>query len=498
MKQLVYDIKEMSDSKEIYGHRPSPIFAVFIYTILGLLVAALLYCGFGKIEMVATASGVIRPNEEVGTVSSLRGGQVTQVDYYDGQVVQKNDVLLMVDTTDLQLQLEGLQASQQDLTQKISMVNKFVEGIKAEKNPFSADASSEEYSYYIQFENYLLQIKNTQQTFDYDVNKTTSNINALNRQIEGIQLQIAGWKSYKASIEQGKNLAADYPEHEKMYLLYVANMDTLQSEYEAQKEQIEKSGTEEEKEKLLSDLDSSYKTTKEQERYKTIIQIDSTIQSLQAEISTAQANLKQNQIAKAFYDENTEQDGTPLSVSAGAIEQTAAMLNQRESAQAQLKEIETKIQQTEEQIAQGAIKAQCDGTVCVVQTLVTGNVISSGTVIATILPKNENVYKVQLYVNNADIANVQVGDMVKFNIAALPSNQYGTVNGTINKVSTDTVVQEGQYSGYYLIECTIENDTLYDKDGNTGTISVGMQLEAKIITQEKTILRYLLEKINIF
>ena len=133
MKQLVYDIKEMSDSKEIYGHRPSPIFAVFIYTILGLLVAALLYCGFGKIEMVATASGVIRPNEEVGTVSSLRGGQVTQVDYYDGQVVQKNDVLLMVDTTDLQLQLEGLQASQQDLTQKISMVNKFVEGIKAEK-----------------------------------------------------------------------------------------------------------------------------------------------------------------------------------------------------------------------------------------------------------------------------------------------------------------------------------------------------------------------------
>lgn len=497
MKQLVYDIKEMSDSKEIYGHRPSPIVAVFIYAILGLLAAALMYCGFGKIEMVATASGVIRPNEEVGTVSSLRGGHVTQVNYYDGQVVQKNDVLLTVDTTDLQLQLESLQESQQDLTQQISMINKFIEGIKAKENPFSAEVSGEEYSYYIQFESYLLQTKNAQQTFDYDVNKTISNIDALNSQIEGLQLQIAGWKSYKVSIEQGKNLAADYPEYEKMYLLYVANMDALQSEYESQKEQIEKSGAEEEKEELLSDLYNSYKASKEQERYKTIIQIDSAIQSLQAEISTAQANLKQNQIAKAFYDENTAQDGTPLSVSAGAIEQTATMLNQRESVQAQLNEIETQIQQTKDQIAQGSIKAQCDGTVCAVQTLVTGDVISSGTVIATILPKNENVYKVQLYVNNADIANVQVGDMVKFNIAALPSNQYGTVNGTVTKVATDTMVQDGQYSGYYLVECMLERNTLSNQDGNTGTISTGMQVEGKIITQEKTILRYLLEKINI-
>lgn len=55
-----------------------------------------------------------------------------------------------------------------------------------------------------------------------------------------------------------------------------------------------------------------------------------------------------------------------------------------------------------------------------------------------------------------------------------------------------------QNSGYYLVEGSIPKKQLTDRDGNSGTVSVGMQLEAKIITQKKTIIRYLLEKINLF
>ena len=497
MKQLVFDINEMSDSKEIYGQRPNPIFAVFIYAVVGLLAAALLFCCVGKIEIVATSSGVIRPNENVSTVSNLRGGQVTQINFFDGQLVQKGDVLFTVNTAELEIQLDGLRTTREKLTQQGALVNKFIEGIQNAKNPFSADISSPEYSYYIQFENYLLQMKNTQQAFNYDMDKTEESIAVFNRQIKELQAQVAGWKSYKASVEQGKNLAGAYPAYENMYLLYAASMDVLQRDYEAQKKQIEVSSSED-KEKLLADLANAYKTTESQEYYKTIIQIDSTIATMQSEISAAQASLKQNQMAKAYYEENTAQDGTPLQISAATIEQTATLLSQKESIQAQLEEIETQILQAEEQITQGSVRAQCDGTVCVVQTLVPGDIVSSGTVVATIIPRHEDIFKVQLYVNNADIANIQVGDTVRCNVAALPSSQYGTVNGTVTKISTDTLIQDGQYSGYYLVECAISSGTLYDSDGNAGSISSGMQVEAKIVTQRKTILRYLLEKIDVF
>ena len=71
-------------------------------------------------------------------------------------------------------------------------------------------------------------------------------------------------------------------------------------------------------------------------------------------------------------------------------------------------------------------------------------------------------------------------------------------NGKVTSISADTLVQDGQFSGYYLVECSIANTVLTDKDGNSGSVVIGMQTEAKIVTQKKIIIRYLLEKIDLF
>ena len=71
-------------------------------------------------------------------------------------------------------------------------------------------------------------------------------------------------------------------------------------------------------------------------------------------------------------------------------------------------------------------------------------------------------------------------------------------NGKVTSISADTLVQDGQFSGYYLVECSIANTVLTDKDGNSGSVVIGMQVEAKIVTQKKIIIRYLLEKIDLF
>lgn len=498
MKQLVFDMNEMSDSKEIYGQRPNPVIPIFIYTIVGLLIVAVLYCCIGKIEMVATSSGMIRPNEDVGTVSSLQSGVVKEVNYYNGQLVCAGDVLLTVDTTQLELQLDSLNDTAQDYKHQIQMIGKFLGGIETGENPFLSDADGEEFPYYIQFRDYLLQLKNTQNNLTYDAQQTQASIETLTHQIEVLETQLAGWKSYKTSIAHGKNFCQSYPEYENMYRLYVASLETLKSDYESQKKQIEASIPEDQQKEKLVELKASYETAKEQEYYQAVIQIDTTIQSVEAEISSTKASLKQYESAKEQYEKNLDESGEALSVSITQVEQIASLLNQRQTIQAQLEEVEAQVMQAEEQIRQGLVTAQCDGTISSVQTLVAGDVVSSGTTIATIIPQNENAHKVQLYVSNADIANIKVGDTVKYNIAALPSSRYGMVGGTVTNISADTVMQDGQYSGYYLVECTIDQTEVMDDDGNIGAISTGMQVEGKIITCEKTILRYLLEKLDIF
>lgn len=749
MKKEILDIKEMSDSKEVYGQRPNPFISGFIYTLVSLFVVAVIYTCIGKIEIVATTSGIVRPNEDIGTVSSLTSGKVTEVNFSDGQIVEQGDTLFSVDTSEAQITLDSLMQSQNEAKEEAAMLQKFLDGIEAEKNPFSSDTNSKEYPYYIQYQKFALSLKDTELTSEYDGERTIANIQALQRQISTFNTQLSGLSQYKSSVEKGENLLAPYPNYESQYLLYRSKLYTLKSDYETQKRKIEldtssesnnyhityyqdqisryknliasinagtsqfptgdtssikllyddyvynlneyersydraketydfyrnggnagnssspllnynqtmlegynfykqsvtsgedkfnssrdsffyhnlyldyktewdvldtaakdaerayndllgnPAATEAEisealskkdstfserdtyktttlatinntilqieatiaeseitigtptigynletaklnmdsakaaidtyknqklgeysqalaeletqlddlkltgastqsKEELLSDLETTYTQSVDQQYHTTVTQIDNSIQSLQSELSSAQSNLRLNQIANSLYQKNRDENGNPVAISTASVEQISTLLNGYDTAIAQADELEYQIQQTKEQIEQGCISAGQAGILNVSSPLVNGDVITAGTQVATIIPLNESEFRVQLYVNNADIANIEEGDTIKYNIAALPSNQYGTINGVVTKIAKDTLVQDGQYSGYFVVEGTIDNADLLDKDGNMAEISIGMQLEAKIVTQEKTIMRYLLEKINLW
>ena len=718
MKNTIINMQEMSDSKEVYGQRPNPFIAIFIYCLVGLLAAALIYSCFGKMEIVAKASGIIRPNENVSTVSGLLSGRVVGANYSDGQYVEAGDVLLSIDVSDKKISLNALERSKAEQESRTRMLEKFLTGIENNENPFSDAPSGKEYPYYIQFRDYALSLKNTKETFDCDADKAAANIQSINSQIGELSQKLAGLNSYKRSIQQGKNLASAYPEYERLYLLYVSSIEALDDEYQAQHDSISSdttqsyndfqleqyqnqitqyqylvqsiqqgqsvfpaydSGTckqlfdeylatlaqyEQEyenakktydlyvgegeissaaedilaydrtklegynyyqqsvemgsdmfdsgkdsvfyrslyadyaskydalnledpaqaeafrtqvlteisneimqitatiaekeisyglssadfnaetakqkmdaakasvdayktktlaqyqqalgecenklaelqitssstpsKDQQYSTLDTSHNNTKEQKRLQTLTQIDASIEAAESELRSAQSNLRLYQAASRIYNANIDDSGTPVIVSLATIEQISSILSQEEALAEQIDDLDTQINQVKEQISQGTIAAEQSGIVSVNAVLVEGDTIASGAVIATIIPANESEYKVNLYVNNSDIANIEIGDKVRYNLPALPSNQYGLVEGEITKISSDTLVQDGQYSGYYLVECSIANTTLTDKDGNSGSVAIGMQVEAKIVTQKKTIIRYLLEKINLF
>ncbi len=238
--------------------------------------------------------------------------------------------------------------------------------------------------------------------------------------------------------------------------------------------------------------------SKDQQFYSTITQIDSNLQSLENELVSINANIKLNQITSTFYKNNKGNDGRTINVSVAYVEQVSNILSNKESLENEIKNLNFELSKLEEQIDQGKITADYTGILNANTQLVKGDILSAGSVVGTIIPQNQSEFKTQLYVSNADIAGIEVGDTIRYNIAALPSNQYGNVTGVVTSISKDAIMQNDGLTEYFLVEGSIKNEELIDKDGNMASISIGMQVEGKIVTQEKKIMRYLLEKIDLF
>jgi HlyD family secretion protein len=124
--------------------------------------------------------------------------------------------------------------------------------------------------------------------------------------------------------------------------------------------------------------------------------------------------------------------------------------------------------------------------------------MSPGKEVATIIPENGESFKIQMYVPNKDISNIDVGDQVKYRFDALPYKEYGVLEGKIKSISVDASYNEAQGTSYYLVESTVVNKPMVSYKGTQATIKVGMSLEAQVITESKSILHYLLEKIDLW
>ena len=628
MKKVIQNLSEMSDSKEVYASRPNPFVAGFIYCIVLLVIAAVCYSFFGKIEVSARCTGIIRPNEEVSTVSGMIDGRVESMEHVDGDFVKKGDVILRIDTSQGKITLDDLRESKQRYEQEYRLTKKFLTGIQSGKNPFSSNRQSEEYPYYIKYRDFVLGLKSTKENVKYDEQKATATIESLTKQRETTKENINALNAYRKSVKENTNYMADYPQYESRYLSYRATMEKLDEDYKTQRKQIE-AGTSEEssrqlvsyyseqtglysklirsvknekslftsgetlgtalytdfennlaeyrrsfetakqtydyysgvmgesdgekdeaeynlalaktkmdsaeaaietfkdktiseyeailddleaklsdaevshkgvrsKKELLEELSDGYEQSKKQQQYDALSQIDSSLEAAKIELQGLQADLTLNRITRNLYKNSKDEDGKPISVSSASVKQIDMLLDEADALEDQIKDVKYQIKTAKQQIKQGTILAARDGILTMPEELVNGDLLAAGDVVGTILPANESQLRVQLYVDNADIANIKPGDRIKYSVAALPSNRYGIVEGEVTTVSNDALSGNEGFAGYYLVEGSIGKDTLTDRNGNAASIEVGMQVTAKIVTQEKRILYYLLEKIDLF
>lgn len=154
------------------------------------------------------------------------------------------------------------------------------------------------------------------------------------------------------------------------------------------------------------------------------------------------------------------------------------------------------------------LKAPQAGHVKDLATHTPGTVVSPGTILMTLVPKDE-VLRAEVWVGNQDIGFVDPKQSVKLKIAAFSFQKYGMVEGSVLQVSADateaptpntrTSALSGreQPTGALAFRTLVDLKNQYlESDGRRYALAPGMQVVAEIHLGTRSVMEYILSPVQ--
>jgi membrane fusion protein, adhesin transport system len=151
-------------------------------------------------------------------------------------------------------------------------------------------------------------------------------------------------------------------------------------------------------------------------------------------------------------------------------------------------ELEVRLPAIRQRLNETEIRSPIDGIVNRVFFNSVGAVVSSGEVVAEIVPTGGQLL-IEAFVDPKDIATIEPDQAAKISLTAYDPSKYGFLLGTLTKVSADTVFREETKSSAYSVNVSIDTE-IYESEGIPVSIVPGMIAQVDIIRGERTILEY--------
>ena len=550
MKPIIVDMKDISDSTEVYESKPNRFLIYTIYLILIILVVAVLWMRLFKIDVVVKSNGIFKGSNAVYEISSDVTGSVKETNIQDGQYVKEGDILYVLTIDELsdtilryQNELEAAQARIKILSayeksldgdkteletlddnpyyeefvnrrkllyanvdlnesdtegqvtlyqgnvdsisgtiakynEKIEKLNVVKQCITARNNTFDAS----EGIYYSMISSYLASYNYTALQYDNQINEHQRQIDEYEEQMKKAEAE--------ASIED-KTVTEEETVSDNGISTETISVVASTENTTANKEELKKQrdalitaqdSAKKEKTRALRNLELQQITTIEQQ----IAGYNDTILSLETNLASAKLQLEAINSA-----DNETKESVAILTEKGNV--AAEILNYEDK----VKECETYLKSYDIQNDNCVIKANVSGYFYIAQDLKTVSFVQEGTTIGTIYPETESKYYAEIYVENTDIVQIREGQDVKFEIAAYPSSEYGYFKGTVENIAKNISVDQSTGYSYYLVRVKCDNMTLKGKNGEEATLMNGMACQAKIVIDEKNVLTYFGEKIDL-
>jgi multidrug resistance efflux pump len=488
MKAYIQDMGELTDSRELLESRPQPFISIFTYTLIALLLTAVIWSFLGEIDENIKAQGIVRPNQKIGSIRNQVAGKVESVNLKEGDYVKKGALLFTIEHSILDLQRDALAAECDKSTQELVYLDKFKKSILDGRNYFDSTLEGER-DYYNKFIKYQTDME--VQSKQVELNSSTLN---------EVKKELAGLNMLKQSVLQEKNLFVGNDNiYYNQYIDYSLNLRNLK-DLQQQKKELYDSSLELASAGAISskELDDLKKQSDAAEinlqKYQNefLLNINSKIEENDEKLKQLLINLK-----TSGENTNATFNVSELPLQKYKLDTIVQIESDIKVLQTNLEKQRSDLEAVKTNIENCKVTSPIDGYINLSNEINTGDLLQSGTEIATIVPEDGTVYKVQLYVSNADIANIKVGQKIKYHFPALPYKEYGELKGAITNIGTDARINQTNGSSYYSVEASVENKPLSSYKGVKAEIKVGMDCEAQVITKTKKILYYFLEKINL-
>jgi len=170
------------------------------------------------------------------------------------------------------------------------------------------------------------------------------------------------------------------------------------------------------------------------------------------------------------------------------INYNTEIYKERSQVTGEIAELEVRLPAIRQRLNETEIRSPIDGIVNRVFFNSVGAVVSSGEVVAEIVPTGGQLL-IEAFIDPKDIATVEPGQATKISLTAYDPSKYGFLIGTLTKVSADTVFREETKSSAYSVNVSIDTQ-IYESEDVPVSIVPGMIAQVDIIRGERTILEY--------
>ena len=505
MQTELVDINELSDSREVMSQRTPRSIVWFLIIITVIVFTALIFACFGSIETYIKANGEIKPIEPISTITSVSSGKISNISVLDGAEIKEGDTILELDCEYYNQQKVILESQLTEKQDNIENYTKLISAIEKSTNCFDEQA---EPIFYYQYKNYETEAANTIMQIIESNNQSQNSINEIEQAIYNAESSLSiTISSYNEYVEFYNLIKCDEPysgtnqtltdiynnykisldKASAIYNGYVIQYDELHKQNQISPELVTSTQVEQAlytKEAAYADICSV--------KANLLLQLNDIVDNLSQQIKSSEETIENYKLKKESLaiDTNTsiivEQIKESYYLS---INNTIHSLNQ------EISTLEGQLLNITETISKSALVAEQDGFLFFSKDYVEGDILSAGDAVCTIIPKDKK-YKIVMYIPDYNILDVSVGQKVDYNIKSISSANFKKIHGTITEISEVPFIDQNTGQKYYKAICDFPYKAITDKNGETKEPKSGLGLEINVITEEKKIIIWLLEKLN--
>ncbi|MEY4516410.1 MAG: hypothetical protein RL180_756 [Pseudomonadota bacterium] len=401
---------------------------VAMWSIMLLLILTVLWASFGRIDIVAVASGRVVAAGNTKIVQAPDSARITTIAVDDGQHVNAGDVLLTLDAEAAQADIQQLDQSMAAARLSVAQGRALQRAIDIGRPPVMPAVVDID----------PLLANEAQQ-------RVTSQYNEYQTRRQQIAAQIEQQQQQQQSIRaQLRNIATALP--------------------------------------LVHQQETDYQNMMNKDYLPRHTLLDKQRERMELEGNQAVLNSRLNELAAAIETLHRQQNSLAAEAKRGALDTVQQGMEQTE-------QVQPALVKAQRQNRLMTITAPVSGTVQQLAVHTLGGMVTPAQALMAIVPDNAMV-EVDALVENKDIGFVKVGQDAAVKIDTFKFTKYGTLDGKITSLSQDAIDDEKR-GPVYNARVLLAKDWL-DIDGRRVRLSPGMTVSVEIKTGRRRIIEFFL------